>query len=470
VKVALINTNRMQPPIAPIALDYLAEALNAAGHKVGLLDLCWEDDAPKAIARFFERSEFGLIGMTLRNTDDCVYASRQSFLPGFLNLVRTIRSNSGAPIVVGGVGFSTMPEPVLSLTNADYGVWGEGEFVLPALAGRLERRESTSNLPQLILRRDGAWQRDSQLLNSPADLPPMRRMWVDNRRYFQQGGQAGFETKRGCSGRCIYCADPVAKGNLVRVRPPVAVADELEALIAQGINCLHTCDGEFNIPEDHALAVCREIIRRGLGDAIQWYAYCSPAPFSQELAASMRKAGCAGIDFGADNGCREMLRRLGRNFDAEDILNATNRAKTEGMAVMLDLLLGAPGESRESIVQTVELMKKADPDRIGISLGVRVYPGTPLAQELSLSKDRKGLTGGTDPCDPLFYLEPVIENQVFAWMNTLIGDDRRFLFYDPSKPRQNYNYNDNQRLVDAVRKGHRGAYWDILRKLGEAGA
>ncbi|MBN2321122.1 MAG: radical SAM protein [Acidobacteria bacterium] len=465
MKVALINTNRMQPPIAPIGLDYIASALQAAGHEVRLSDLCWEEDAETAIAGFFNGSEFGLVGMTLRNTDDCVYTSRQSFLAGFLDLVKAVRKNSAAPIVLGGVGFSTMAEQVLSPADVDYGVWGDGEFAMTALADGLERADKNLDIPNLILRANGAWKRNPPVMRSLQDLPPMLREFVDNRRYFQQGGQSGFETKRGCPGGCIYCADPVAKGKQVRVRPPSAVADEIEALVEQGIDCLHTCDGEFNIPEDHAMAVCREIIRRGLGEKIRWYAYCSPMPFSRELAAAMRRAGCAGIDFGADNGSETMLRRLGRSFGPGDILNVTRWSREEGMAVMLDLLLGAPGESRESITRTVELMKKADPDRVGVSLGVRVYPGTPLEEEVTGREDTGGLVGGRDPFDPLFFLEPGIEQGVFEWLHASIGDDRRFLFYDPSRPKQNYNYNDNQRLVDAIKKGHRGAYWDILRKL-----
>jgi len=97
----------------------------------------------------------------------------------------------------------------------------------------------------------------------------MTRSWVDNKRYFKEGGQAGFETKRGCNGSCIYCADPVAKGRNIRLRPPSAVADEVEHLVAQGIDHLHTCDSEFNLPPEHAIAVCEEFERRRLGDKVR---------------------------------------------------------------------------------------------------------------------------------------------------------------------------------------------------------
>ena len=463
MQVALINTNRMQPPVAPIGLDYIAEALHAAGHGVQLLDLCWEENPHSAINHFFKNSAFGLVGMTLRNTDDCAFTSGQSFLPEFVELVKTVRENSDAPIVLGGVGFSVMPEQILARAKADFGIWGEGEFVLPELAACLENGEPYQDLPSLIGCENGSWRRNPPAWRSPAELPSMSRTWVDNRRYFLHGGQAGFETRRGCSGRCIYCADPVAKGNCVRLRPVVAVVDEIEQLISQGIDVLHTCDGEFNIPEKHALEICGAITRRGLGGRLRWYAYCAPAPFSLELARAMRAAGCVGIDFGADSGCAAMLQRLGRAFSPADVLSAARRAKEQGMAVMLDLLLGAPGESRESIEQTVALVRQADPDRAGVSLGVRVYPGTELAAQVASNKFTGGLTGGNDPFEPLFFLEPQIAPFVFDWLNSLIGDDRRFLFYDPSRPKQNYNYNANQRLVAAIQQGYRGAFWDILR-------
>jgi radical SAM superfamily enzyme YgiQ (UPF0313 family) len=299
---------------------------------------------------------------------------------------------------------------------------------------------------------------------SLANLPPMSRRWVDNGRYFREGGQAGFETKRGCPGQCIYCADPIAKGKRTRTRPPGAVVDEVTHLLEQGIDHLHTCDSEFNLPERHAIEVCRELVRRGLGDKLRWYAYCAPAPCSRELAGLMRDAGCVGVNFGSDHGDDHMLRRLGRGYVAEDIANATGYCQEAGMAVMLDLLLGAPGETKESVVRTVELMKRIAPDRVGVAVGVRVYPGTPLARQVLSAEGKAGLIGGEDPVQPLFFLDPNVASYIFDLLDELIGDDRRFLFFDPTRPERNYNYNANQRLVDAIHEGYRGAYWDILRR------
>ncbi|MEW6749783.1 MAG: radical SAM protein [Candidatus Latescibacterota bacterium] len=466
MRIALVNTNRLIPPIAPIGLDYVSQALRAAGHEVALLDLCWADDWPAAVSAFFGATEVQLVGLTLRNTDDCMLSGCRSYVDEFAAMVDHVRRHAGAPLVVGGVGFSVMPRLVLAHCGADWGVHGDGEQPLVELAGRLERGQAWSDVPGLVWPEPSGWR-----ANPPGGwrldiLPPMRRDGVDNPRYFRQGGQVGFETRRGCPGACIYCADPLARGSMVRLRPAPAVADEVEALVSQGITHLHTCDGEFNLPVEHARAVCRELIRRGLGERIRWYAYCAPAPFPADLAALMRQAGCAGVNFGADSGDAEMLRRLGRGFGPEAIARAVEACRQAGLATMLDLLLGGPGETQASLRTTIEFVRRVRPDRAGVSLGVRVYPGTELARQVARQTGGAGLLGGPDPVRPLYYLDPAVAPFASELLGRLIGGDPLF-FYAPAGADRDYNYSDNQVLVQAIARGYRGAYWDILRRLAE---
>ena len=65
---------------------------------------------------------------------------------------------------------------------------------------------------------------------------------------------------------------------------------------------------------------------------------------------------------------------------------------------------------------------------------------------------------------PRFFLEPQVAPACFGLLDALIGNDPRFFFFDPTRPEQNYNYNANDRLVQAIAEGYRGAYWDILRR------
>jgi radical SAM superfamily enzyme YgiQ (UPF0313 family) len=466
MKIALVNTNRIRPPISPIGLEYVAETLQAAGKSVEILDLCWKDDMDADIENFFSDKHFNLVGLTLRNTDDCAFTTRQSFVADFKDIVRKIKNVTNAKILIGGVGFSTQPEAILSACRADAGIRGDGEFTLLELVRRIESQQDWRDLPNLIFFDGSRWVRTEAKTYPLEHLPIMQRTLIDNPRYFAEGGQAGFETKRGCSGKCIYCADPIAKGRQVRLRPPSHVAVEIEALLEQGIDHLHTCDSEFNMPTAHAEDVCRDMIKRKLGDKMKWYAYCTPAGFTRDLAALMRKAGCVGINFGADSGDTRMLKLLKRDFSPDDIINTARFCRESGIAVMFDLLLGAPGETRQSINSTIEVMKRAGPDRVGVSMGVRIYPGTELDAWVKNGKLSQGLYGGSNQSEPLFFLEPKVAPFITDLISRLTAGDKRFLFFNPDNPDQNYNYNANDLLVNEIKKGARGAYWDILRKIG----
>jgi tryptophan 2-C-methyltransferase len=466
MNIALVNANRIRPPIAPIGLEYLAETLAAAGESVDILDLCWEEDVDAAIKNFFFAQSFDLVGLTLRNTDDCAFTSRQSFVGDFSDIVRNVKSGTDAMVVIGGVGFSTQPEAILSACPADAGICGDGEFAFLELARKIKAREDWRALPNLIFLNGNQWIRTSARTYPLEKLPVMKRNLLDNRRYFYEGGQAGFETKRGCPGKCIYCADPVAKGRKIRLRPPQHVADELESLLEQGIDHFHTCDSEFNLPASHAEDVCRVLIKQNLGDKIRWYAYCTPAGFSKDLAKCMHEAGCAGINFGVDSGDSRMLKLLKRNFSPDDIVNTAGFCRESGIAVMFDLLLGAPGETKHSITATLDLMKQANPDRVGVSMGVRIYPETELDAWVKSGKLSQGFYGGATALEPLFFIEPEVAPFISDLISQLTAKDPRFLFFNPDNPDQNYNYNANDVLVDAIKRGYRGAYWDILRRIG----
>ena len=474
-QVLLVNPNQMKPVVGPVALDYLADALAARGFGVKILDLCFSSNVAADIESAFQGERYTAVGITIRNTDDCYYASQDSFLPRIKAIVDQIKAHTDSPIVLGGCGFSLMPESVLRFCEVDWGFVGDGEEVLPELVDRLGQGTSAvQDLPGLIYRSDGGFRAHPPAFPDFDALPAATRSALDNRRYFIEGGMAGIETKRGCPQGCIYCADSVAKGRKCRVRSPEKVADEIQALLDQGIDYYHLCDSEFNIPERHARGVCQEIIGRGLGSNIHWYTYASPAPFSPNLAALMREAGCVGIDFGVDSGDDSILRALGRDFAADQLRKTAQICHEQGIIFMYDLLLGGPGETKDTVANTIQLMKEIKPSRVGASYGVRIYPGT----ELGKMVEQEGVTsqnphlqgqveGNGDFSAPIFYLSADLGPDAEGYLSGLIGDDPRFFLPSSQEVDQNYNYNDNTVLVNAIREGYRGAFWDILRRLQE---
>jgi hypothetical protein len=473
--VLLVNANRIRPPVAPIAIDCLGTALEDAGVDVRVLDLAWSAEVEADAARALAVRPL-LVGLTFRNLDDCSCPSGTSFVAEHESVVELIRRHTDAPIVIGGAGLSIAPGAALGALGADFAVAGEGEAALVALATALEEGhglERVSGLHRLV---GGGVVSNPRSHVNLAEMPSPRRTFVDNRRYFAEGAQVGFETNRGCDGRCTYCADPLLSGRAVRGRSPRSVANELEQLARAGIDVFHTADGEFNVDADHAMAVCEHLATRELGEKIRWYAYCRPDRFPPELARAMRRAGCVGVNFGIDHLDARMLATLGRSHDEADVRCAREACRENGMAVMLDLILGAPGETRRSIMETIETLRAMDPEAVGIAFGLRLYRGTPLADEL-VPRDapaRAGVRGASpDLLSPAFFVEPSLGTDIGAWLADQVARDARFFYLgapdsgveEGRAAIESYNYNANAPLERAIADGARGAYWDILRKL-----
>ena len=482
--ITLVNANEMRPLIAPIALDYIGAALQAQGFEAELLDLSLADDPEAEVRGYFRDREPLLVGYTQRNTDDCFFSGRYSCLPHGRETIALLRRHCEAPIVVGGCGFSVGAAGVLeALAGGDevggvFGIRGDGERALAALARAVRDGDAVEGIPGLVYRGEGGWVANPPDYVEPADLPLARRPLVDHARYLREGGQCGFETKRGCPRECVYCADPICRGPRLRLRAPASVAEELAGLIERGIDVFHTCDSEFNVPPDHALAVCEAIIKRGLGERLRWYAYCAPDGFSAELAAAMHRAGCVGINFGADHSDEGMLASLGRRHTAEDLERCVDLCRQNGIVVMYDLLLGGPGETRETLRATIEFMRRVGPDRAGASAGIRLYPGTRLTQSVLASAPNSPGVCRTSEAEakrhgaegliwPTFFVAPELGAEIHQCVAELIAGDQRFFAADPGEDLTDYNYRENTTLVEAIRAGHRGAYWDILRRLQE---
>ncbi len=301
----------------------------------------------------------------------------------------------------------------------------------------------------------------------PRHLPLPHRRVFDNKRYEECGAMVGIETKRGCAQPCIFCADPVAKGTRLRLRPPERVAQELNDLSEQGVTWLHLSDSEFNLPSRHARDVCLEIIEKGLSDRLRWYCYCSPLGFDRELASLMKAAGCAGINFGVDSLCDEQLRRLRRKHRLAEVRELVHLLRVEGLNYIFDLLVGGPGETEATLRTTISAARALDVPLVGIAAGIRVYAGTSLAKAVAAGRIKDGLDPRAADCasgQPLFYVSPHLGNDPLALVNHLVGDDPRFLLLSRPADKASYNYAGDEVLTRLIARGARGAYWDILRQ------
>ncbi|GHA44849.1 hypothetical protein GCM10010372_50980 [Streptomyces tauricus] len=419
--ITLINPNKVHPPITPYALDVLTTRLEQHGYTVEIVDLCFERDAwPQVIEEYFtSRPSPLLVGISVRNTDTLYAQQQRVFLPEHRQIVRKIRSLTPAPVVGGGVGFSTMPFACVDYFGLDFGVKGPGELILVDLAHRLSHGGDPATVAGLLINQgDGrvtrvptpdpdpalgkvgevgagqprAWQVDTA---SAYTRRSGNRFKVDNLGYYERGGLGNILTKSGCPYACAHCVEPDAKGTAFAKRSVTAVVDELTELVEQGVCDVHTADSEFNLAIANTKAVLREVVRRkdNAPDSplhkLRLWIYAQPKPFDEEFAELLAAAGCAGVNVAPDHVRDDMLegwkvtKKGTRYYTWSDTEQLVKLCHQYGMASMVEVLAGMPGETWETLREAIDRTLALDATVAGFSLGLRCFPYQPLGQWLA---------------------------------------------------------------------------------------
>jgi len=362
VRIAFVAANRelLPDPVIPLGLLYVLEACPAR-HDRQLLDLCFEPHPEQALREFVRQAAPDLVALSLRNLQSADYGEATTNVQAYRGLVAAIREVSDAPIVLGGGGYSLLPEALLETLGADFGVAGEGEVVFPSLVRAFEEGADLGQVAGLYRRVDGrvepptSWAPFVDL--SSLRFPSRRRV---DRRHYARSGIESVQTKRGCPLRCSYCTYPTIEGRRSRLRPASRVADELEhiRLEAPEANHFFIVDSVFNLPRAHALAVCDAIRERAIG--LPWTCYINPLGFDAQLAERMRAAGCVGIELGSDSGSDRVLERLRKGFDSAAIRGAHRVARDAGLLDCHTFLLGTPGETLDEVRRSLDFIADLD--------------------------------------------------------------------------------------------------------------
>lgn len=420
MRILLISANRERVPypVLPIGLAAVASSLEAAGHDVRFLDLCFSRAPELDAARAAAELKPGLIGLSLRNLDNCDFEVPKDFVPEARRLASACRAAGDAPIAVGGSAVGVMPEAVLRATGADFAVAGDGERTAVALANALEHGEDPEALPGLWIRRGedirpGA--RDPVQDLSALPLPRIHR-WIDPGPYLRHEGVYPLQSKRGCALGCIYCTYVNLEGRSYRFRSGESVADEVEEVLdLAGISDFEFVDSTFNAPPSHALEVCRALARRRLGARFIGNGM-NPVATTTQLLDAMREAGFHALVSTAESASDAVLANLKKGFTRAHLEQVARASRASGMPNLWIFLLGGPGEDRNTVLETLDFFQDAagPGDVAYLTSGVRIYPDTAL-EEIALRegfiRDRRELIS------PSFYFSPGLDR---AWLrNTL---------------------------------------------------
>lgn len=394
MKVLLISANRLQEPypVYPVGLDYVAGALDGA-HQVKTVDLNTLSGDGELID-LLKTFTPAVTGISLRNIDNTDTTDPRGFMGEYLDLIRTIRRHSDTRLVLGGSGFTIFPQQILAFLDADFGIVGEGER-LAALLEALEKGQAPDSLPGIIT--PGSPAADA----APWEHPFTRGAVTDHpylAYYLKNGGMLNLQTKRGCPFRCAYCTYPAIEGRKMRLIPPEKIARTAVALEKAGARYLFITDSSFNADMRHSRAVARAFKKAGL--SIPWGAFFTPVEPPDGYYPELAAAGLTHVEFGTDALCDPVLAAYGKPFTANQVFKAHHQAMAAGLHVAHYFLLGGPGETPDTLTETLANIDQLKKTVVFLFCGMRIYPGTPLYSH-ALSEGL--IDAASDLLDPVFY-------------------------------------------------------------------
>ena len=400
MRVFFISANRedINMPTLPMGLGCVAAATQKDGHDVRFVDLLTAGDIGAAIEGVIDEFAPQVIGVSVRNIDDQAMDSTQFMLDQAKEVVALCRQRSPAPIVLGGAGYSIFPQSALEYVGADMGIQGEGEAAFRVLLKHIEQQADLSKVPGLYLPGRGLQAKRTYIKDldqlpfpEPSLLLPAG---LQKERYWLP-----FQTRRGCPLDCSYCSTATIEGHLLRQRSPAAVVKELTRWVAAGSKQVFFVDNTFNLPQSYALELCRRMAAAALD--ITWRCIFYPHRVSQDLVKTMARTGCREVSMGFESGDNDILQAMNKRFDTDDIRRASKILADCGIRRTGFLMLGGPGETRESVARSFDFVESLDLDGLKITRGIRIYPYTALAK---IAVEEGLLEADDDLLFPKFYM------------------------------------------------------------------
>ncbi len=391
-------------PAMPLGLACVAEATKRAGHEVIMLDLMFRADVSSTLKDAISETQPECIGISVRNIDDQCSESPQFLIEKVKQVVTVCRTLSASPIVLGGAGYSMFPESALAYLEADYGVAGEGEMAFTNLLTHLHKNEDPSLIPGLYIKDQGS--REPKIWCKNLDkffLPETSILSVSVSQSHEPW--IPVQTRRGCALRCSYCSTSTIEGGILRKRSPEIVSSWLESWVNAGYANFFFVDNTFNLPPAYAKAICRKILKRKLD--MNWRCIIYPDKVDKELVELMVAAGCRQISLGFESGSEQMLKNLNKQFTLNDVSAVSEIFAEQGIERMGFLLLGGPGETRQSVEESLAFADSLKLDTLRVTAGIRIYPDTALADT---AIHQGVISPQANLLYPHFYLSPDLED------------------------------------------------------------
>jgi len=441
MKVLLISSNIAGTPypVYPLGLSMVSHALQNAGNEVHLFDFLEKKMSLDALSEEIKKISPEIIGISIRNIDNVNLLNEQRYIDVVKKIVQKIKLHTDAKIVLGGSGFSIMPEIILSEVEADYGIVGEGE----------------SSMVKLVSDAQQGIYPEQKCLKSPLTLSGSRIPSADYTPslmdfYKKSGNVTPIQTKRGCRHKCIYCSYPVLEGSTIRCRHPKDVVDDINHLVEKhGVNYIFFIDSVFNDDQGHYIDLIREMKKRDVN--VPWTAFFTPEHIDDQYIIMMKQTGLTAAEIGADASTDTTLKKLGKSFLFKDIINFNDRFNEHGIATAHFYMFGSPGETKETVLQGIENIKSLQKTVSFIFMGIRILPDTLLAG----IAQKEGIISKTgNLLEPVYYIAPGLDKKWLEKTLTTGFLDARNCIFPPDAL--------DSSLQFLHKLGYSGSMWDML--------
>ncbi len=413
----------------PFFLSYAASLLQAHGIETILID---------AIAEQIPENDF----LNRVTKIDCDYLVCETSVPSFyedLSILKKI-SSIEIPIILCGPNFEIYHEEFLKQNPyIDFVLCGEYEYTLLELMESLQGAKGLSGVAGLIYRNNGAIIKNAK--REPFDiniLPWPHRDSLPMHKYLD--APCGMPTpsvqmlaSRGCPFGCNFCLWPQVfyQGNHYRTRHIKDVVDEMEYLvIKKKFKSVYFDDDTFNVGKKRMLEFCNEIIKRNLNN-IPWAIMAKADLMDEQILGAMKKAGLYSIKYGVESGSQELLDGCGKSLDLKRAEHIIKHTKLLGIKVHLTFCFGLPGETEQTVAETIDYSLNLKADSIQFSI-VTPFPGTKLFKDLDkdgkISTKNWSLYDGQHSCvfypDNISYID-LEKAKNYAYKRWLDYDEKR---------------------------------------------
>ena len=377
-------------PYPPLATIQVAALLRQSGHEVVLFDAMLSDGVEDYEASLHAAQP----DLVLLYEDNFNYLTKMCLGRMREAACRMIADSraANARVIVAGSDASDHPAPFLA-AGAHAVLAGEGIAALLELIDRLARDPGVdaarwvSGIPgvaalvngQTQMERIGAMPPDPRVAGLPAwdlvDIDHYRTRWRERHGYFS----LNMAASRGCSFRCNWCAKPIW-GNHYKQRSAEDVAKEMSYLKRTfSPDHIWLADDIFGFHVDWVTEFAERMHADG-----------GPVPFtiqtradlaSERMAAALARAGCKEAWIGAESGSQRVLDRMTKGTKVDDLVAARERLGTHGIRVGFFIQLGYLGEELPDLLATRDLVVRAAPDDIGVSVSYPL-PGTKFYEQV----------------------------------------------------------------------------------------